>query len=84
VPFDNNAAEREIRMVKVRQKVSGCLRTLTGAQQFTTIRAYLATTTKNGLGLLQTLTELTNGQPWLPTTAWTIPLARIRDQLRHR
>jgi transposase len=69
VPFDNNAAEREIRMVKVRQKVSGCLRTLTAAQQFTTIRAYLATTTKNGLGLLHALTELTNGRPWLPTTA---------------
>jgi hypothetical protein len=68
VPFDNNAAEREIRMVKLRQKVSGCLRTFTGAQQFATIRSYLATT-KNGLALLHALTELTNGQPWLPTTA---------------
>ncbi|MEU8804885.1 IS66 family transposase [Spirillospora sp. NPDC048819] len=69
VPFDNNAAEREIRMVKLRQKVSGCLRTLTGARQFTAIRSYLATTAKNGLGLLDALTELTRGRLWLPATA---------------
>jgi transposase len=69
VPFDNNAAEREVRMVKVRQKVSGCLRTVTGARRFTTIRSYLATVAKHGIGLFHALTELANGRPWLPETA---------------
>jgi transposase len=68
-PFDNNAAEREIRMIKIRQKVSGCLRTLAGAEQFCAIRSYLATTAKHGLGLLDALTRLTNRHPWLPSTA---------------
>jgi transposase len=66
LPFDNNAAEREIRMAKIRQKVSGCLRTLTGAQQFAAIRSYTATTSKQGLNLYQALTQLTAGKPWLP------------------
>jgi transposase len=66
VPFDNNAAEREIRMIKIRQKVSGCLRTLAGAEQFCAIRSYLATTAKHGIGLLDALTQLTNQRPWLP------------------
>jgi hypothetical protein len=69
VPFDNNAAEREIRMIKIRQKVSGCLRTLVGAEQFCLIRSYLATTAKNGIGLLDALTRLANDRPWLPSAA---------------
>lgn len=69
VPFDNNPAEREIRMIKIRQKVSGCLRTLQGAEQFCAIRSYLATTAKHGLGLLDVLTRLTNRRPWLPSAA---------------
>lgn len=61
VPFDNNAAEREIRMIKIRQKISGCLRTLAGAEQFCTIRSYLATTAKHGIGLLDALTGSPTG-----------------------
>jgi transposase len=68
VPFDNNAAEREIRMVKLRQKVSGCARTLAGARQFTAIRSYLATAAKHGIAVFHALTQLTEGRPWLPTT----------------
>jgi transposase len=65
-PFDNNRAEQQIRMVKIRQKVSGCLRTLDGAQQFTLIRSYLATATAHGHNALQALTDLAAGHLWLP------------------
>lgn len=68
-PFDNNRAEQEIRMIKVRQKVSGCLRTLTGAQQFCAIRSYLATAAKHGIHFIDSLTTLTEGNPWLPETS---------------
>lgn len=68
VPFSNNAAEREIRMVRLRQKVSGCMRTLAGARHFAAIRSYLATTAKNGLNALDALVKLAQGQPWMPTT----------------
>lgn len=64
VPFDNNAAEREIRMVKLRQKVSGCARTLTGARQFTAIRSYLATAAKHGITFFHALVQLAEGKPW--------------------
>jgi len=66
VSFDNNAAEREIRMIKVRQKVSGCLRTLTGAEQFCAIRSYLATARKHDIGFFHALTTLAEGQAWMP------------------
>lgn len=69
VPFDNNAAEREVRMIKLRQKVSGCLRTLTGAQQFCTIRSYLATAAKHGVHFFEALTTLAEGRPCLPEAA---------------
>ncbi|HEV8555656.1 MAG TPA: IS66 family transposase [Actinophytocola sp.] len=68
IPFDNNAAEREIRMVKLRQKVSGCARTLTGARQFTAIRSYLATAAKHGTTFFHALVQLAEGRPWLPAT----------------
>jgi transposase len=70
-PWDNNAAEREIRMVKIRQKVSGGLRTLAGAQQFAAIRSYTATTQKHGLNLYDALTQLAEGKPWLPARTQT-------------
>lgn len=69
VPFTNNAAEGEIRMIKVRQKVSGCQRTLTGAQRFCAIRSYLATARKHAVTFFDALVQLAEGRPWMPTTA---------------
>jgi len=69
VPMDNNAAEREIRMIKVRQKVSGCLRTLSGAEAFCALRSYLATARKHDTHFFDALTQLAQGQPWQPAAA---------------
>src|SRR4051812_42090281 len=69
VPFDNNQAERDIRMVKIKQKVSGCLRTLAGAQDFAAMRSYLSTATKHGRRPFDVLTELTSGNVWIPAPA---------------
>jgi transposase-like protein len=55
IPADNNGSERDIRMIKLRQKVSGCLRTLTGAKQFCAIRSYLSTAAKHGRSFFDTL-----------------------------
>ncbi|HEX4394060.1 MAG TPA: IS66 family transposase [Mycobacterium sp.] len=66
IPPDNNGSERDIRMIKLRQKVSGCLRTLAGARQFCAIRSYLSTAAKHGRELFGTLVMLTEGHPWLP------------------
>ena len=69
IPADNNGSERDIRMIKLRQKVSGCLRTLTGAQQFCAIRSYLSTAAKHHKRLFEVLVMLTEGRPWLPATS---------------
>jgi transposase len=69
LPFDNNAAEQTIRMAKLRIKVSGCLRTPQGAEDFAAIRTYLATADRHGQRMLDALTQAMRGSPWLPTPA---------------
>lgn len=69
VPFDNNLAERDIRMMKVHDKISGCFRTEEGARVFDCIRGYISTMRKQGHGPLQVLQTAFSGQPAQPAFA---------------
>jgi transposase len=66
VPFTNNLAERDIRMCKLQQKISGGWRTEAGASNFLTTRGYLSTLRKNGVNPLRGLEMAFVGNPWLP------------------
>ena len=63
VPFENNQAERDLRMVKLQQKISGCWRTPAGAEAFLALRSYLATARKQGRNPLAVLGQRFGGHP---------------------
>lgn len=67
IPFTNNQAERDLRMLKVQQKISGCFRTLAAAQRFARIRAYVSTARKHGLDLLDALHNALARIPFCPS-----------------
>lgn len=69
IPFDNNQAERDLRMIKVQQKVSGCFRSDDGAAAFVRLRGYLSSLRKQGVALLAALETVIAGQPLYPAFA---------------
>ena len=64
VPFGNNLAEQAIRMMKVKQKISGCFRSEQGARDFADTRSYIATAKKQGIPIIQALATAIQGQPF--------------------
>jgi len=68
VPFDNNLAERDVRMIKVKQKVSGSFRSQLGADIFCAIRSYISTVRKHQFNVIDAIYQSFSGHPFIPST----------------
>jgi len=66
VPFDNNQVERDLRILKVKQKISGCFRTEKGADEWCQVRSYVSTMKKQGLGVMETIRSVYAGTLIMP------------------
>jgi len=66
VPFNNNQAERDLRILKVKQKISGCFRTKKGAEEFCRLRSYVATMKKQGRSVMETIKSVFAGTTMIP------------------
>lgn len=67
IPFDNNQAERDLRMLEVQQKISRCFRSSSGGDAFGRIRGYLSTLNKQEMKRLATLETVFTGRPLYPS-----------------
>ncbi len=66
VSFNNNQAERDLRMLKVKQKISGCFRTEKGAEEFCRMRSYVSTMKKQGHGIMEAIKSVCAGATIMP------------------
>ncbi len=73
IPFDNNLAERDVRMIKVKQKVSGAFRTPGGAETFCAIRSYISTVRKQAGNVMEAIANALTGNPFMPAPLATEP-----------
>ncbi len=69
VPFENNQAERDVRMMKVQQKISGTFRSSHGADMFCRIRGYLSTVKKNKISVIDAIQDVLSGKAFIPNIA---------------